>query len=85
MTNKEALGILHKGIAPNPTANNECIELCKKALEKHIPKKVKIDEGYALCPICNHCIEDIDFISGNSHKYCDCCGQALDLDWSDTE
>ena len=28
---EEALEILYKGIAPNPTANNECIELCKKA------------------------------------------------------
>ena len=57
--------------------------LAINALEKQIPKKVKIVEGYALCPICNHCIEDIDFISDNSHKYCDCCGQALD--WSEKD
>ncbi len=39
MTPQEALEILCKGIAPNPTANNECIKLCKSALEKQIPKK----------------------------------------------
>ena len=61
----------------------EALNIAIEALEKQIPKKVKIDEGYGLCPICNHCIEDIDFISDNSHKYCDYCGQALD--WSDTE
>lgn len=36
---EEALNILYKGIAPNPTANNECIELCKKDIEKQIPNE----------------------------------------------
>ena len=86
MTTQEALEILYKGIAPNPTANNECIELCKKTLEKQIPKKpIKIDETYVVerdewvvdykCPSCGNPYADDSF--------CSCCGQALD--WSDTE
>ena len=39
MTNKEALEILIKGIAPDSESNNKCIDLCKKALEKQIPVK----------------------------------------------
>ena len=72
MTPKEALDILHKGIAPNPTANNECIELCKKALEKQIPKKpiYKTEELFQLCPNC-------DFPLPLHFKFCNHCGQAL--------
>lgn len=85
MNYKEALGILHKGIAPNPTANNECIELCKKALEKQIPKKpfkyYFYDRYYAVdyfyqCP--NHCNDR--FQLSNTYSFCPVCGQALD--WS---
>lgn len=78
MTNEEALNILYKGIAPNPTANNECIELCKKSLEKQIPKKVNISlkgttdwNTKCHCPNCHSMV---------SHgKYCSNCGQALDF------
>ena len=84
MKYEQALEILCKGIAPNPTANNECIELCKKALEKQIPKKPIIygyREGREIntisytCPICNKHI--------SRENFCKHCGQALD--WSDTE
>jgi hypothetical protein len=78
MTNKEALEILCKGIAPNPTANNECIELCKSALKKQIPKKPNI-HGYRegrevntisyTCPACNKHVSRV--------AYCKECGQAL--------
>jgi hypothetical protein len=84
MTNKEALEILCKGIAPNPTANNECIKLCKAALEKQIPKK-PIEHGFDpnklistvsyTCPACNRHLGD--------YNYCPDCGQALD--WGDSE
>ena len=81
MTNEEALNILYKGIAPNPTANNECIELCKKALEKQIPKKPKeiivIDRKSFACPRCN------EILHSYLQSYCADCGQALK--WSDTE
>jgi hypothetical protein len=81
MTIKEALEILCKGIAPNPTANNECIKLCKSALEKQIPKKPNI-HGYRegrevntisyTCPICNKHI--------GRDAFCKHCGQKLDLE-----
>ena len=75
MTTKEALEILYKGIAPNPTANNECIELCKKTLEKQIPKKPsKTDKAR-----CIHC----GCVVKRYERFCKNCGQALD--WSDTE
>ena len=84
MTFEEALEILYKGIAPNPTANNECIELCKKALEKQTPKKPKaiFDEyNYFECGNCGTAIFCTDELK--SHRYCLHCGQALD--WGDTE
>ena len=76
MTNKEALEILYKGIAPNPTANNECIKLCKSALEKQIPKKVIPYNKFE-----RHC--ECGEIVKSYCRYCYDCGQALD--WSDTE
>lgn len=87
MTNEEALNILYKGIAPNPTANNKCIELCKKALEKQIPKKPILDTIFPSgvkwwrCPVCNKII--VGCIANRPQKYCSNCGQALD--WSDSE
>lgn len=86
MTNKEALEILCKGIAPNPTANNECIKLCKSALEKQIPKKVELTEDCCLCPCCNFDMMGVyDFTDYNTKDpaYCPTCGQALD--WGDSE
>lgn len=91
MSNKEALEILCKGIAPNPTANNECIKLCKSALEKQMPKRVKIEvvddfdprtnEPYQFkIPICTACGENIAL---RIYKFCPNCGQALD--WGDRE
>lgn len=75
MTTKEALEILYKGIAPNPTANNECIELCKKTLEKQIPKKPsETDKARCICCAC---------VVKRDERFCKNCGQALD--WSDTE
>ena len=84
MTPQEALNILYKGIAPNPTANNECIELCKKALEKQIPKKPLNPCGRyrglakgGNCPICG------SHTNSSTSNYCRKCGQALD--WSDNK
>ena len=75
---EEALEILYKGIAPNPTANNECIKLCKKALEKQIPKKPKVIFGeysYFECGNCGEAIYCSDELK--SHRYCLNCGQAI--------
>lgn len=56
-------------------------DLAIKALEKQIPKKPDFteDKEFALCPCCNG--------KGllNKQKYCDNCGQKIDLDWSDAE
>ena len=70
MTPKEALDILYKGIAPNPTANNECIELCKKALEKQVPKKPVQVKREVVCPTCRTLV--------GSSPYCRYCGQLLE-------
>ena len=56
-------------------------EMAIQALEKQIPKKPDFteDKEFALCPCCNG--------KGllNKQKYCDNCGQKIDLDWSDAE
>lgn len=86
MTPQEALNILYKGIAPNPTANNECIELCKETLEKQIPKKPKLAyyESEFVNYHCAYCGEaQGKRVNKRWQKYCPHCGQALD--WSDTE
>lgn len=82
MTPKEALEILCKGIAPNPTANNECIALCKKAIEKQIPKKPRETRCALMCAYCGHKITEKGCKKLN-RLYCKKCGQAID--WSDTE
>lgn len=71
MTQSEALEILCKGIAPNPTANNECIKLCKIALEKQIPKKVILYNNYQYICECGAIVKSY-------YEYCHVCGQALD-------
>lgn len=52
-----------------------------QALKKQIPKKPDFteDKEFALCPCCNG--------KGllDKQKYCDNCGQKIDLDWSDEE
>lgn len=84
MTNEEALNILYKGIASNTTANNECIELCKKALEKQIPKK-PLHESLAdrFCPVCGAYInfDALNESAEEAPEFCSGCGQALD--WGD--
>ena len=53
------------------------------ALEKQIPKKLRVDdEGWLCCPKC----DETFFLhnrTGEKNKKCGICGQALD--WSDTE
>lgn len=54
----------------------EALDMAIEALEKQIPEKVKIENGYFECPYCQ---TDIEIDKGKS--YCEVCGQALD--WSD--
>lgn len=60
----------------------ECREICHKALEKQIPKKLVYIGIEQCCPVCKEgiCLIGDDGCYGN---FCGNCGQALD--WSDTE
>lgn len=73
---EEALEILYKGIVPNLTANNECIELCKKALEKQVPKKPRETRCALMCANCGHKITEKGCKKRN-RLYCKKCGQAI--------
>lgn len=59
----------------------EAMRIAIQALEKQISMKPDFteDKEFALCPCCNG--------KGllNKQKYCDNCGQKIDLDWSDAE
>jgi hypothetical protein len=59
----------------------ELMEITVDALEKQIPKKVKMTNDLypmAICPCC-----ESEFIPHTGFEYCHYCGQALD--WSDRE
>lgn len=84
MTENEAIKELHNirprgGIIPQKRV--EALDVAIQALEKQIPKKPDFteDKEFALCPCCNG--------KGllNKQKYCDNCGQKIDLDWSDND
>lgn len=98
MTYREAnsliddFSFLYKGKSIPREALIECREVIHKALEKQIPKKLKITEvgrfGLALlCPSCENqvaMIWDSVLQKGQyKQKYCDNCGKALD--WSEVE
>lgn len=83
MTESEASTILKAEIVHHPECSifAEALEAAIQALEKQIPKKPDFteDKEFALCPCCNG--------KGllNKQKYCDNCGQKIDLDWSNAE
>lgn len=72
-----------QGIPLNTTKDElaEAMKIAIQALEKQVSKKPDFteDKEFALCPCCNG--------KGllNKQKYCDNCGQKIDLDWSDEE
>lgn len=72
-----------QGIPLNTTKDElaEAMRIAIQALEKQVSKKPNFteDKEFALCPCCNG--------KGllNKQKYCDNCGQKIDLDWSDEE
>lgn len=59
------------------------IELCKKALEKQIPKKPNMEQKGLLgvkmwhCPVCNKEIIS-DWNKDSANNYCHHCGQKID-------
>lgn len=72
-----------QGMPLNTTKDElaEAMRIAIQALEKQVSKKPDFteDKEFALCPCCNG--------KGllNKQKYCDNCGQKIDLDWSDAE
>lgn len=72
-----------QGIPLNTTKEElaEAMRMSIQALEKQIPKKPDFteDKEFALCP----CYNGKGLL--NKQKYCDNCGQKIDLDWSDAE
>lgn len=85
MTNKEALDWLIYKISIDVQNSRdvpkdiECLEMCKKALEKQIPKKpYKISNEIYHCVVCSAPVRLGDVWDDN---FCDVCGQAID--WSE--
>ena len=61
--------------------SKDCYKAIVNALEKQIPKKVKMTNDLypmGVCPCCKN-----EFIPHTGFEHCHYCGQALD--WSDTE
>lgn len=59
----------------------EALNMAVEALEKQMPKKVKMTNDLypmAICPCCEN-----EFIPHTGFEYCHYCGQAID--WSDRE
>lgn len=85
MENKEVIDTINIAIAEvewnYPMDYVVAFEEAIKALERHIPKKPKLDDemGCFECTACGGLIGYMD--DPKSHKYCLMCGQALD--WSD--
>lgn len=74
MTTEEAIYILkNSAFLSNVSeyqAVEEAINLAVDALEKQIPKKVKMKDDYTpICPVCGEEVWDME--------YCDGCGQLL--------
>ena len=85
-----AVAVLNSGFGTNPNESNIVYEnrklyaeLAMKALEKQIPKKLKVEVDnrhgvrnlYYFCPSCNS-------FRMKCRRYCSNCGQALD--WKET-
>ena len=68
-----------EGYQNDDTCKNCEINVAIKAIEKQIPKKPEIKDGYYVCPICGVYQET----SEGNPPYCVNCGQALD--WQEVE
>lgn len=79
MTNEEAYKWIYVHFAPcgDETKQDEAVNVALKALEKQIPKKVRITTSTKRCSVCGRQLSGI----GNIHperNYCQRCGQAID-------
>ena len=84
MTNKEAIGIIKMAKArikwDHPMEYVVGFDMAISALEKQIPKKVRITTSTKRCSVCGRQLSGI----GNIHperNYCQSCGQAIE--WED--
>ena len=62
------------------TCKNCEINAAINALDKQIPKKAEIKDGYYVCPVCGVYQE---YLTDGKPPYCVNCGQALD--WQEVE
>ena len=79
MTADEAYRWLYVHFAPcgDETKQDEAVNVALKAIEKQIPKKVRITTSTKRCSVCGRQLSGI----GNIHperNYCQRCGQAID-------
>ena len=77
MKPEETYRWLYVHFAPcgDETKQDEAVNVALKALEKQIPKKPTLHEGWLYCSVCG---KDI-LMEG--YKFCPDCGQRID--WSD--
>jgi transcription initiation factor IIE alpha subunit len=84
MTVERAMEILdptHREHYDSIDVVNEACRMGMKALEKQMPKKLKVDnEGWYCCPNCNETFKLFNQFQ-KRNKCCGECGQAID--WSD--
>ena len=92
MTNQEAnalvddFSFVYKGKSISKKMLIECRKVIHKALEKQIPKKLKVEKvgRFGLAFICPSCESQVAMIWDSvlqgkyEQDYCDNCGQALD-------
>lgn len=71
---------IHGGDEGYDKKRKKAIQIAIYALEKQIPKKVKMTDDLYPLSICPYC--KVKHIPCRNFKYCSYCGQALD--WSDT-
>ena len=65
-----------EGYQNDDTCKNCEINVAIKAIDKQIPKKPEIKDGYYVCPICGVYQET----SEGNPPYCLNCGQAIELE-----
>lgn len=91
MDNKEALKVIEKlceNLKPTETVVLSAFLLACVALERQIPKKIKIIDGYDFCPTCSYKFGSDTFRRMLHHwdqPFCKRCGQRLDWEVNDAE
>ena len=85
-TAEQARNDLERLLLTGERPANKVIALACKALEKQIPKKVRLgydEQDSVCCPNCKCELMSMDWYDHWKCNYCEVCGQTLD--WSDTK